>query len=88
MDDLLKRLMAALDQGLEVTVTLKKPAVPKPENVVKCPHCGWKKAYSRHDAAQRGWEAHKKKCSKRKSGEFDPPQWLIDQSKGENNGHQ
>lgn len=83
MDDLLKKLIAALEPGTEVTITIKKPpSDASVTNTIKCPHCGWKKAYSRHDAAVRGWENHKLKCKAKNRVTFDTPQWLIDQTEG------
>lgn len=89
MDDLLRALIAALEQGLEVTVTLRKPkqqADTTPGNhamnTVKCAHCGWKHSYSRSSNAQRGYRAHLKSCPKKNSSSFEPPQWLKDQTEG------
>ena len=76
--------MAAIESGVEVTVTFKKPQAPesKANNAVTCPHCGWKHTYSRHDAAKRGWEAHKKACKAYQIATLTPPQWLKDQTEG------
>ena len=88
MDDLIKALIVALESGMEITVSLKKPAtqavkIESEVNRVTCPHCNWTHSYSRADNARRGLRAHSKHCVKRKEASKPlPPQWLIDQSEG------
>lgn len=85
-DDLFKRLIEALEPGMEFTITVKKPpAEPKKNNVVKCPHCGWKHTYSRHDAARRGWDAHIKSCKAKKAAPVTTQLWVDRPTEGENN---
>jgi len=84
MDDLIRALIEALESGVEVTVSLKKPVKEtSAENTVSCPHCNWTHSYSRVDNARRGLRAHSKHCVNRKTGSTPvPPQWLIDQTNG------
>lgn len=88
IDDLFRALQEALESGMEVTITLKKPPVDKAPgnpapNSVTCTECGWRHSYSRHDNAVRGLRAHSKSCKgKVKRSEFTHPKWLEDQAKG------
>lgn len=90
--DWLKTIIAALESGMEVNISIRKsrpePSVKKPgnpaPNSVTCPECGWKHSYSRHDNAVRGLRAHSKACKgKVKREGITPPQWLEEQTKGE-----
>ena len=78
-DDLFKRLFAALEPGMKITI--EKPAATKPARVVvSCEFCEWAKDYSRADNAEKARKKHYKTCEKRKEVLNRPPQWLIEQT--------
>lgn len=88
IDDLFRALQEALESGMEVTITLKKPPVapkasPDKKYRVECPHCPWSNSYTRKDNAERQLRGHSKKCSGKKMRGNEFPQWLLDQNKGE-----
>jgi len=87
IEEFVRALRAALDSGVEVTVTLKKTdQKTQPgnhaNNTVKCPNCNWEHSYTRANNARKGYEAHKKSCPGKKAVQPVAPQWLVDQTNG------
>lgn len=82
MEDWLKKVMAALESGMEINITIRKSEAQKPARaVVTCEHCGWKKDYSRADNADEGLKRHYRNCTKRKEV-LNHPLWLVEQTNG------